>query len=175
MTKIRISGVCNLADARAAAAQNIDFLGLNLTAGTENAISPIKVADYVQWLSGVSIVAELKHLTEEKALRFLELLNLKYAEILSENAVSNHKALWHFSENDSFEQGLNHVVLANPIAERAQVYQNAFVRIRPLNAQDIETYLAKGVSQFDIYLPAFKRQADVKWEEMDAFIARIRQ
>ena len=64
-----------MATARATAALNIDYIGLNLTHGTKNAISPIKVGDYTQWLSGVKIVAQVHHLNQEKAQRFIEIFS----------------------------------------------------------------------------------------------------
>lgn len=81
MTKIRISGISDLADARAASALGVDFIGLNLTMGDPFALSPIKVHDYLQWLTGVEVVAQTHHLDIEKALRFAELLDLKWIEI----------------------------------------------------------------------------------------------
>lgn len=70
-----------MADARAASALGVDFIGLNLTMGDSLALSPIKVHDYLQWLTGVEVVAQTHHLDIKKALRFAELLNLKWIEI----------------------------------------------------------------------------------------------
>lgn len=81
MTKVRISGISNLGDARAVSALGVDFIGMNLTQGDPNALSPIKVHDYLQWLTGIQVVAQVHHLDIEKSQRFAELLDLNWVEI----------------------------------------------------------------------------------------------
>jgi len=170
MTKIRISGIYDLATARATAALNIDFIGLNLTHGEKNAISPIKVSDYTQWLSGVKIIAQVHHLNQGKAERFIELLNLPYAEILSENASAANPSIWHFANN--LESTDKTLTSTTNVENAAGDYH--FLKINDISDAEVDHLKEKGISNYDIEIAAFLEDGQLTFEKLEALITKIR-
>ena len=57
-TRIKASQVTNLTDARYFAAREVEWLGFNLDAGTENFIHPQNIKAIKEWLEGPKIVGE---------------------------------------------------------------------------------------------------------------------
>lgn len=57
-TRIKASQVTNLTDARYFAAREVEWLGFNLDAGTENFIHPQNIKAIKEWLEGPQIVGE---------------------------------------------------------------------------------------------------------------------
>lgn len=57
-TRIKASQITNLTDARYFAAREVEWLGFNLDAGTENFIHPHNIKAIKEWLEGPKIVGE---------------------------------------------------------------------------------------------------------------------
>ncbi len=57
-TRIKASQITNLTDARYFAAREVEWLGFNLDAGTENFIHPQNIKAIKEWLEGPKIVGE---------------------------------------------------------------------------------------------------------------------
>ena len=57
-TRIKASQVTNLTDSRYFAAREVEWLGFNLDAGTENFIHPQNIKAIKEWLEGPKIVGE---------------------------------------------------------------------------------------------------------------------
>ncbi|MFY0673570.1 MAG: hypothetical protein JXQ87_09195 [Bacteroidia bacterium] len=160
MTLVRISNVSDLATARACAALDIDFIGLNLSHGKPNAISPIKVNDYIQWLSGIEIVAQAHHLDERKAKRFMELLNLKHVEILAENYEEGGQGMWYCGSLNSPLNGT--LVSKEPITD-------AYFE---LSATQIANQSI--TKKIDLPINLFETENGIDWDLVASTIARLR-
>lgn len=160
MTLVRISNVSDLATARACAALDIDFIGLNLSHGKPNAISPIKVNDYAQWLSGIEIVAQAHHLDEAKAQRFMELLNLKHVEILTENYAEGGKGMWY---SGSITCEMNGTLVSKESADNAYLQLSSLDDIDSVNANKI-----------DVPITLFESENGIDWELVSATIERLK-
>lgn len=160
MTLVRISNVSDLATARACAAVDIDFIGLNLSHGKPNAISPIKVNDYVQWLSGIEIVAQAHHLDEAKAQRFMELLNLKHVEILAENYAEGGKGMWY---SGSISGEIKGTLVSNENLE------NAYFPLSTLENLDS----IKAI-KFDVPITLFESENGIDWDLVNSTIATLK-
>ncbi|MGB0428896.1 MAG: hypothetical protein ACPGLV_00385 [Bacteroidia bacterium] len=160
MTNIRISKVSDLATARACAALNINYIGLNLTHGSPNAISPIKVNDYIQWLSGIEVVAQAHHLDEVKAQKFMDLLNLKHVEILSENYVTGGKGFWYYGDNVEDVNGT--------IVSLNQNNKGYFV------VTDLEN-ISVNQTHIDLPITLFEQDEGINWELVDQVISKLKK
>ncbi len=161
MTKIRISKVSDLATARACATLNIDFIGLNLTHGTPNAISPIKVNDYTQWLSGIEVVAQVHHLDEEKALKFMSLLNLQHAEILGDNYSNGSEKLWYLNPKSQINCG-------KIVSEKTGL--SGFLQINNLaDLDDLPT-----VGEIDLPINIFEKNGEMDWQLAEDVINQLK-
>ena len=57
-TRIKASQITNLTDARYFAARDVEWLGFNLDAGTDNFIHPQNIKAIKEWLEGPKIVGE---------------------------------------------------------------------------------------------------------------------
>jgi phosphoribosylanthranilate isomerase len=57
-TKIKAGAVANLTDARYFAAREVEWLGIPLGQGTENAVAPAAAKAFAEWVDGVKIVGE---------------------------------------------------------------------------------------------------------------------
>ena len=172
MTKIRISGISDLAMARGGAALDVDYLGLHLDPRVENAISPLKIADFAQWLQGVKLIAQTHHLSSDKALRFVELLPVYSAEIkLSENSKID-ASLWVSSASISDEY-TNMVVPHSSILD-TETKKDVYVQISINEKENIESFLQRGFHNFDLFVSEEQHQNGVNWDELGELIAQIR-
>lgn len=173
MTKIRISGISDLATARATAALDINYIGLNLTHGSEKAISPIKVSDYTQWLSGVQIIAQVHHLSQNKAERFIDLVNLPFAEILDVNATDVNDSIWNFT--DSYDTNLMHSASTKNINVALSDFKSqVFLKTNASEYLNIDDLKAKGILNFDIEIDGFIEEGQLVFEKLDSFIKQIK-
>ncbi len=57
-TKVKAGAVANLTDARYFAAREVEWLGIPMGQGTENAVAPAAAKAFVEWVDGVKIVGE---------------------------------------------------------------------------------------------------------------------
>ncbi|MCC5920487.1 MAG: phosphoribosylanthranilate isomerase [Cyclobacteriaceae bacterium] len=81
-TKVKVSGINNLSDARYCAGMGVHFQGFNLEEGTEGAISPQVFSEISGWLSGVDFVAEFSNATKETIRATIDQLEgLKFIQI----------------------------------------------------------------------------------------------
>lgn len=78
MLKIRVkaSQITNLTDARYFAAREVEWLGFNLDAGTENFVHPLTVKSIQEWVEGPKIVGEFGLQDTAEILQTVEFLNL---------------------------------------------------------------------------------------------------
>ncbi|MBI1182663.1 hypothetical protein GC194_00220 [bacterium] len=171
MTKIRISGISNLADARAAATLPVDYIGLNLNLAQPGAISPVKVSDYLQWLSGVTVVAQVHHLNQEKALRFIELLELPFAEINFETGYEANDKIWYWIDNRIEIPSKASYVVGNLTDNKV----NRFVRLNPENKTTVEAIVKAGVAGIDLHIADFKQDGETNWEELEQLCIKVKE
>lgn len=58
-TKVFLSGVTNLSDARYAAGMGVDYIGFNISPENKRFVNPEQVKTISEWVSGVSIIGEV--------------------------------------------------------------------------------------------------------------------
>ena len=80
-TKIKLSNITNLSDARFAAAVGIDYIGFCFDTNDTNYIPPIKAKEIFEWTSGAIVVAEFGEQSIEEIKDISELLNVDYVEM----------------------------------------------------------------------------------------------
>lgn len=138
MTKIRISGVTDLGTARAVAALPIHFVALNITPAQKDFVSPIKIPDYLQWLSGVEVVLQAHHLNVEQAQKIASLLKVDHVELLAEQLVvaTSDVKLWAYETEAKSVPEAFAVVTESPeeLSER-RFYRIKDAAERPTNSQ----------------------------------------
>lgn len=75
-TRVKASQITNLTDARYFAAREVEWLGFNLDAGTENFVHPLTVKSIQEWVEGPKIVGEFGLQDKNEILQTIELLKL---------------------------------------------------------------------------------------------------
>lgn len=56
---VKIGDVTNLSDARYAAGMGVDYIGFNINPDSEHFVTSDKVAEIINWVSGVGIIGEI--------------------------------------------------------------------------------------------------------------------
>ncbi len=82
-TKVKISNVTNLSDARYCAGMGVDMLGFVIDDKSENYISSQKLKDIRAWVSGVKIVVEVETLDTG----FLEIIGKYNPDVIQVNNI----------------------------------------------------------------------------------------
>ncbi|MDP1728246.1 MAG: hypothetical protein Q8M15_15770 [Bacteroidota bacterium] len=76
LTKLKLSPITHLADARFAAASGIDYMGFCFDTASPDFITPIKAKEIIEWTSGSQTVAEFGKQTLQEIIEISELLNM---------------------------------------------------------------------------------------------------
>ena len=83
-TKVILSNVTNLSDARYASGMGVDYIGFNINPENDQYVTPEQVKMITEWLSGVSIIGNIENLEEynldEYNTRFLQSNNRSAVE-----------------------------------------------------------------------------------------------
>lgn len=83
-TKVILSNVTNLSDARYASGMGVDYIGFNINPENDQYVTPEQVKMITEWLSGVSIIGNIENLEEynpdEYNTRFLQSNNRSIVE-----------------------------------------------------------------------------------------------
>jgi len=80
-TRIKASQVTNLTDARYFAAREVEWLGFNLDAGTENFIHPQNIKAIKEWLEGPKIVGEFGMQDSSEIVAAVKFLDLDIVQV----------------------------------------------------------------------------------------------
>lgn len=80
-SKIKLSNITNLSDARFAAAVGIDYIGFCFDTNDVNYIPPVKAKEIFEWTSGTIVVAEFGEQSIEEIKDISELLGVDFIEI----------------------------------------------------------------------------------------------
>jgi len=80
-TKIKLSNITNLSDARFAAAVGIDYIGFCFDTNDVSYIPPVKAKEIFEWTSGAIIVAEFGEQSMNEIKDISELLSVDFIEI----------------------------------------------------------------------------------------------
>lgn len=80
-TRIKASQITNLTDARYFAAREVEWLGFNLDAGTENFVHPHNIKAIKEWLEGPKIVGEFGMQDSSEIIAAIEFLNLDAIQV----------------------------------------------------------------------------------------------
>lgn len=81
ITKVKISEVNNLSDARFAAAVGFDYIGFCFDQSNPNYLAPIKAKEIMDWITGSFIVAEFGNQTLQEIIEISDLLGVDVVEI----------------------------------------------------------------------------------------------
>ncbi|MBC7382800.1 MAG: hypothetical protein H7296_07360 [Bacteroidia bacterium] len=81
LTKIKLSPITNLADARFAAAAGLDYIGFCFDPNDANFITPIKAKEIVEWTSGALTVAEFGDQPINEIVEITGLLNMDVVQL----------------------------------------------------------------------------------------------
>ncbi len=76
LSKLKLSPITNLADARFAAAAGIDYMGFCFDPSSKDFITPIKAKEIIEWTSGSHTVAEFGAQSLQEIIEITELLNM---------------------------------------------------------------------------------------------------
>ncbi len=76
LSKLKLSPITNLADARFAAAAGIDYMGFCFDPASPDFITPIKAKEIIEWTSGSHTVAEFGDQSLQEIIEITELLNM---------------------------------------------------------------------------------------------------
>lgn len=166
MTKIRISGVTDLGTARAVAALPVQYIALNITPTEERFVSPIKVPDYLQWLSGIEVVLQAHHLNAEQAQKIAGLLNVKHIELLAEKVeVSETEVkLWSYEGNEPTNLD---AAFASSTTEATDLTEGSYYRIKELANKP------QDASAFDINVQDFETPEGVDMEAVAQLVEAL--
>jgi phosphoribosylanthranilate isomerase len=80
-TKVKASSITNLTDARYFAAWEVEWLGFNLEAGSEDYIEPKNMNAIKEWVDGVKIVGEFNLPDLETVQSAIEVLEIEQAQV----------------------------------------------------------------------------------------------
>jgi phosphoribosylanthranilate isomerase len=80
-TKVKASSITNLTDARYFAAWEVEWLGFNLEAGSEDYIEPKNMNAIKEWVDGVKIVGEFNLPDLETVKSAIEVLEIEQAQV----------------------------------------------------------------------------------------------
>jgi phosphoribosylanthranilate isomerase len=80
-SKIKLSNITNLSDARFAAAVGIDYIGFCFDTNDVSYIPPVKAKEIFEWTSGTNIVAEFGEQSIDEIKDVSELLSVDFIEI----------------------------------------------------------------------------------------------
>jgi phosphoribosylanthranilate isomerase len=80
-TKVKASSITNLTDARYFAAWEVEWLGFNLEAGSEDHIEPKNMNAIKEWVDGVKIVGEFNLPDLETVKSAIEVLEIEQAQV----------------------------------------------------------------------------------------------
>lgn len=81
LTKIKLSRITNLSDARYAAAAGIDYLSFCFDSGNERFISPAQAKQIMDWLAGITCVGEFVNEPVETINEVCSLIGLQVAQL----------------------------------------------------------------------------------------------
>ena len=65
-TKVILSNVTNLSDARYASGMGVDYIGFNINPANDQYVTPEQVKMITDWLSGVGIIGNIENLADYK-------------------------------------------------------------------------------------------------------------
>jgi len=94
-TKVKASSITNLTDARYFAAWEVEWLGFNLEAGSEDYIEPKNMNAIVEWVDGVKIVGEFNLADLEAVRSAMEVLGIEQVQL---GPFTDHNTLKAISE-----------------------------------------------------------------------------
>jgi phosphoribosylanthranilate isomerase len=80
-SKIKLSNITNLSDARFAAAVGIDYIGFCFDTNDVSYLPPVKAKEIFEWTSGTIIVAEFGEQSIDEIKDISELLSVDFIEI----------------------------------------------------------------------------------------------
>ncbi len=94
-TKVKASSITNLTDARYFAAWEVEWMGFNLEAGSDDYIEPKNMNAIKEWVDGVKIVGEFNLPDLETVKAAIEVLNIEQAQV---GPFTDHNTLKAISE-----------------------------------------------------------------------------
>ncbi len=143
-TKVILSGVTNLSDARYAAGMGVDYIGFTVNPDAKGYVTPEEVKSITKWLSGVSIIGDLGACSESN-LNDYEIDLIQFSDL---NLVD------HFDKSilsltvDKKNIGMVSQVLGG-VSSQVSFFILAVARE---NIHDLKSELARYCSKYPIYI-----------------------
>jgi len=81
LTKLKLSPITNLSDARFAAAAGIDYMGFCFDPSSVDFLLPIKAKEIIEWTSGSFVIGEFGEQSVEEITALSDLLNMDVVAI----------------------------------------------------------------------------------------------
>ncbi|MBI3141223.1 MAG: hypothetical protein HYZ16_00195 [Bacteroidetes bacterium] len=173
--EVRISGISDLASARAANGLGPDYMGLLLATHGTGGISPIQVPDLVQWLPQARLVGQAHHLDADKALRLAELLQLGFAEVLPAAAQVFSPKLWVWCAQRPLWNNRANWVAASPDAHMAPLCTHAWVSLGPQWMGKLDVWREAGISRVDFPVQAYATPDGPDWTSLERMVMEARE
>lgn len=120
-TKVKISGVTNLSDARYCAGMMVDYFGFNIDPNSPNYIGPEDFKEITDWVSGVSLVAELGTLSDLEIESQLKKYKFQFAETSNTKSLDLIKTLGLLPALDLKIDAISKLSLNKPLADLAYI------------------------------------------------------
>lgn len=156
-----------MSTARAVAALDCDFVALTITPSEEPFVSPIKVPDYLQWLSGVEVVLQAHHLTSEQAVKIAGLLNVQHVEIPAKEDFSTDSKvhLWACRTKPEHDAHGAYAIVDTVLDD---VDGNVFRRVKDTPSQGVK-------SSYDIDVQDFEGPEGIDFDAIELLIDKLRK
>lgn len=120
-TKVKISEVTNLSDARYCAGMMVDYFGFNIDPNSPNYIGPEDFKEITDWVSGVSLVAELGTLSDLEIESQLKKYKFQLAETSNTKSLDLIKTLGLLPALDLKIDAISKLSLNKPLADLAYI------------------------------------------------------
>lgn len=155
-----------MSTARAVAALDCDFVALNITPSEEVFVSPIKVPDYMQWLSGVEVVLQAHHLNAEQALKIGGLLHVNHVEILADHSFDVEGSIHLWARRTKAEQsGKGAYAIVDTVLDGIE--GNVFRRFQGSESQ-------KNATAYDIDVQDFEASDGLDFDAIEQLINTLK-
>ena len=156
-----------MSTARAVATLDCDFVALNITPSENTFVSPIKVPDYMQWLSGVEVVLQAHHLSPEQAVKIAGLLNVSHVEIQAGESFTTGDSthLWAFKTKSEQSTAGAYAVVGNEID---LLEGNAFLKVKNAPATSNESL------SYDIDVKGFENADGLDFDALESAINALK-
>lgn len=161
-----------MATARAVTALDIDFMCIDITPNSKVFVSPIKIPDFRQWLSGIQLVLKAHHLNADQAFKLSGLLDVQHVEIALNETSDEKVSIWYGGAED-VDTGSFHALLLDELPGSGVVAGNAYYKITENELSKPEIIIKSGAN-IDLDLALFSDGESVDLEQLESFVKLVK-